>query len=56
MIVSQVPDEEAHDPAHNQAGQQLQRPNAMEGYARVGRGSRFGAAIEGVEHLHRRWW
>jgi len=51
MIMRQVPDEEAHDAADDQAGEQLEGAQAVEDEARVVRGRRFGAAVEGVVHL-----
>lgn len=53
MVVGQVPDEESHDRAHDQAGHELRGTDAMEEEARVGRGRRLGFAIEGVDHGRR---
>jgi hypothetical protein len=50
MVVCEVPDEEAHDCAHDERRYQLERPNAMEDEARIMGWRGFGAAIEGVEH------
>jgi len=50
VVMGQVPDEEAHDASHDHAGDQLERPQAMEDEAWVMRGCHFGAAIEGVVH------
>ncbi len=50
VVVGQVPDEEAHNASHDHAGDQLERPEAMEYETWVVRGCHFGAAIEGVVH------
>lgn len=51
VVVRQMPNEEAHDRAHDQAGHELEEADAMEGDARVVRGRRFGLAVEWVQHL-----
>jgi len=50
VVVGQVPDKEAHNASHDHAGDQLERPEAMEYETWVVRGCHFGAAIEGVVH------
>lgn len=50
MIVRQVPDEIGHDAADDDAGEELDAADGVEGEARVVRRGRFGTAVERVEH------
>lgn len=52
MIVRQVPDEEAHYCAYDQAGNELEGAYRVEWYARIGRRRHFGLAVERVEDRH----
>lgn len=50
MVVRQVPDEIAHNAADDDAGEELDAADGVEGKARVVRRGRFGRAVEWVEH------
>ena len=50
MIVRQVPDEIGHDAADDDAREELDAADSVEGEAGVVRRGRLGTAVEGVEH------
>ena len=50
MIVRQVPHEEAHNAAHDETREKLEKPQEVERHARIMRRRGFRAAVEGLEH------